>query len=48
MDFEPQTLEEFMGWDRFDEQAAREAWFETSWRIEELTAECMEDVEEAA
>lgn len=43
MDFEPQTLEEFMGWDRFDEQAAREAWFETSWRIEELTAECMEE-----
>lgn len=41
VDYEPQTLEEFMGWDDFDERAAYEAWNETSRRIQELTVECM-------
>lgn len=30
-----------MGWDQVDETAKRQAWFESSWRVEELTAECM-------
>ena len=38
-----QTIEEFIGWDEFDEQAAYEAWLAMRARIDEMTAECMAD-----
>ncbi len=38
---EPQTLDEFIGWDQFDERAAEEAWNDNWRQIEEMTVACM-------
>lgn len=40
-DVEPQTLEEFMGWDEFVESAAIDAFIATDAQIEAMTVECM-------
>lgn len=43
VDYEPQTLDEFMGWDIFDEEAAEEAFEEANRQIDELVKACLAD-----